>query len=113
MQLLLVCPLNQDTHNTVQPFCRILHIFVSLHSLVHKWTTGLLQDAEIQAQLQRYEGYLHAAFEYAGAKPVVTGISPTCIAPSRKHTHLSIQCSGFFPEGADPLLSPIFIYNEQ
>ena len=84
-----------------------------IDSLVHKWTTGLLQDAEIQAQLQRYEGYLHAAFEYAGAKPVVTGISPTCIAPSRKHTHLSIQCSGFFPEGADPLLSPIFIYNEQ
>lgn len=84
-----------------------------IDSLVDKWTKGLLQDDQLQAKLRTYEGYAQALFEFVGSKPVVTGISPTCIAPSGKNSHVMIQCLGLFPEGADPALSPIFICEQQ
>lgn len=84
-----------------------------LATIVYSATHGLLKNTEIQIQLQQYEALAHTYLSMSGGKPIVTGVYPLCVAPSKEQNDVSIQCSGFFPNVADSLLTPILTLKEQ
>ena len=82
-----------------------------LDTIVHERTQEFIKNT--QEQLQAYEGIANSFVATYSGKSVLTSISPMCIPPFVKTSHISIRCHGFFPHANNPRLKPTLVLQGQ